>query len=117
MTDEMLTEALHHERTEGGTQNVDCWACEAAKSPAINSLLKARNAAEARADHAEMVLARAVPDEEAQMELWRAHWRAQIAARRAEGSAGEACAEPAHGVVDLVERRLGEHSSNPREDR
>lgn len=44
------------------------------------------------------------------------------------GGPCEACAEPARDVVDLVgrlrkavaaarERRLGEHSSNPREDR
>lgn len=61
--------------------HVDCWACEASRSPAIQGVLKARDAALARAEHAEMVLERAVPDQADRVELWRAHWREQIARR------------------------------------
>lgn len=82
-----LAKVLHEERTSSGSLKVDCWACEAARSPTVLGLIKSLRAAEARADHTQAVLDRAVPDDEAQKELWRTHWRHQIAARRANPSA------------------------------
>lgn len=78
-----LTKALHDERVAGNTQNVDCWACEAARSFAIAAVMDSLRRARAHSSHVEAVLDRAVPDHEDRMELWRTHWREQIR-RRAE---------------------------------
>lgn len=79
---EALSKALHDERVAASTQQIDCWACEAAKSPAVRSLMKALRKARVHAEHVEAILDRAVPDDEEQMELWRAHWHEQILRRR-----------------------------------
>lgn len=80
---EALAEKLHAERTESGTLDVDCWACEAAKSKAIARIVNDLRNAQGAAHHANAALERAIPDEDARMELWRGYWRDQIAARKA----------------------------------
>jgi hypothetical protein len=73
-----LSKALHHERAEANTRNVDCWACEVVQSQTIANLAARVVLAEARAAHVEAVLRRAVPDEADQLALWQDHWHEQI---------------------------------------
>ena len=73
-----VIDAMHAERAEKNTRNVDCWACEAAKSEAVAILLdrlRETQAELARSQSmlidAEAVFDLAVPDNDQQRALWR----------------------------------------------
>lgn len=89
---EELARALHAERVETNTQSADCWACEASRSAVFADLLSELRKAQSVASHANAMLARAVPDEEALLEMWRDHWRNQLEFRRRRGELGRSAA-------------------------
>ena len=73
-----VIDAMHAERAEKNTRNVDCWACEAAKSETVAILLdrlRETQAELARSQSmlidAEAVFDLAVPDNDQQRALWR----------------------------------------------
>ena len=74
-----LAVALHAERTEANSLHVDCWACEAARSKAIADLLTELRRAQSALGATEAVLARAVPEEDTLLDLWREFWRERLA--------------------------------------